>query len=1010
MRMCGGMRLLLFSLSFFLLVFPVFPQVTSPGKPGGLVEEQDYAFAYGLFKDGLYQLAADQFDLFLKKYPASLKKVDATFLSIESRFQQQQFDTARRLFSRFVSDYPDSRHTDDASLRLGESFLRLKKNEEALAPLKVVLDRFPQSELAGEAAYWLGEAYVRMGDYENGIKYYTLAFEHFPSNRLRDYALYAVGWTYQTKGDYPRAAEWYARLPKEVPTSELVSAALVRHGECFYYMKEYRKAIQELSASSAGITRTEEKGEAEYLIAEAYYHLGEFGEARGHYERFLKEYPGHRLVRDVLYALGWTYLKTADYLKAEQTFDQLSGGSDALAHSGLFRRGVAEKFGGRIQEALATWTDVVRIAPRGEFSDNALYESGLLLYEQNRIREAIPFFDRVAREYPSSDVLADSYRMAGECLVADSSFTRAKELFAKAIAVPDASFEAKVNALYQLGWSQYKSGQYAQGIQSFSQFLENYPSHPKAVDARFWRAEAHYRLEKYAASSADYVAVAGQKSSHRAEALYGAGWSLYKLNNFGGAREQFEALLSGFPSGKFAFDGRLRLGDSYFFLKDYAGAEGAYRTVIRQFPQEPSIDYAYYQLGQTYYRRGNFNDAVSQFSDLMKRYPKSALADDAQYAIGWIWFQNKQYTESIKEFQKILQNSPESDLVPRATYSIGDAYYNQQQYGAAEKSYRDVLNRFPKSQYVADAVTGIQYCLLAQGKQQEALRVIDVFLRENPDAGIAEALLLKKGDLLYGQQQYDGAIKEYRSFSEKYPSSPSIAAAFYWIGKSHHAQNRILDAAQAFERAASVRNGSPKTVAQALLDLGEAYLTLKSRDKALDALTRLERDYPESELIPDAMYLKGNALKGSGSPADAHRQFNALVGRYPKSIAADRARLALARIYLDETNYAESIQSAQHVATSRTDELGAEGQYLIGLAESAKKDWKAAITAFLRLRYIFPTHEDWLARGYLGLGEAYEQTNDPQRAQEAYKTVLKFDRQHEEVAEAQRRLKRMERS
>ncbi len=1010
MRMCGGMRLLLFSLPFFLILSPVFPQAANSGKPGGLVEEQDYAFAYGLFKDGLFQLAADQFDQFVKKYPASVRMVDAVFLSIESRFHQQQFDTARRLFSRFISDYPDSRYTDDASLRLGESLLRLKKNQEALVPLKVVLDQFEQSELAGEAAYWIGEAYVRLGDYENAIKYYTLSFEHFPTNRLRDYALYGVGWTYQTKGDYPRAAESYARLPKELPASELVSAALVRHGECFYYMKEYRKAIQELSASSAGITRAEEKGEAEYLIAEAYYHLGEFGEARAHYEQFLKDHPAHRLERDVLYALGWTYLKTTDYLKAEQAFDRLAGGSDPLAHSGLFRRGIAEKFGGRTKEALATWADVVRIAPKGEFSDNALYESGLLLYEQNRIPEAMPFFERVAREYPASDVLADSYRMTGECLVADSGYARAKEMFAKAIAVPEASFEAKANATYQLGWSQYKSDQYAQSVQSFSQFLESYASHPKAVDARFWRAEAQYRLEKYAASSADYLVVAEQKSTHREEALYGAAWSFYKLNNFEKAREQFEALLSAFPSGKFAFDARLRLGDSHFFLKEYPGAEGAYRTVIRQFPQEPSVDYAYYQLGQTYYRGGNFNDAVSQFNDLMKRFPKSPLADDAQYAIGWIWFQNKQYTESIKEFQKILRSSPESDLVPRATYSMGDAYYNLQQYGAAEKSYRDVLNRFPKSPYVADAVTGIQYCLLAQGKQQEALRVIDVFLKENPDAGIAEALFLKKGDLLYSQQQYDGAIREYRSFLGKYSSSPSAAAAYYWIGKSHLAQNRILDAAQAFERAASVSNGGPKMIAQALLDLGESYLTLKSGNKALDALTRLERSYPESELIPDAMYLKGKALKGSESPAEAHRQFNALVSRFPKSIAADRARLALARIYLDETNYAESIQYAQHVATGRTDELGAEGQYLIGVAESSQKDWKAAITAFLRLRYIFPTHENWLAKGYLGLGEAYEQTNDVRRAQEAYQTVLKFEQQRDEVAEAQRRLKRMGRS
>ena len=48
------------------------------------------------------------------------------------------------------------------------------------------------------------------------------------------------------------------------------------------------------------IKKTEEKGEAEYLIAEAYYHLGEFSKAQTHYEQFLKEYPGHRLEREVL--------------------------------------------------------------------------------------------------------------------------------------------------------------------------------------------------------------------------------------------------------------------------------------------------------------------------------------------------------------------------------------------------------------------------------------------------------------------------------------------------------------------------------------------------------------------------------------------------------------------------------------------------------------------------------------------------------------------------------------
>jgi TolA-binding protein len=132
-----------------------------------------------------------------------------------------------------------------------------------------------------------------------------------------------------------------------------------------------------------------------------------------------------------LYALGWSYLKLALYPQAELTFDRLVSSSDALAHSGLFRRGIAEKFDGKVEKALATWGEVVRRAPQGEFSDNALYESGMLLYEQNKISEAKMFFERAARDYASSDVLADAFRMAGECFVMDSICSE----FCEAVAV-----------------------------------------------------------------------------------------------------------------------------------------------------------------------------------------------------------------------------------------------------------------------------------------------------------------------------------------------------------------------------------------------------------------------------------------------------------------------------------------------------------------------------------------------------------------------------------------------
>ena len=40
-----------------------------PIPNANIAEQQDYAFADGLFRDGLFQIASEQLDKFVKKYP-----------------------------------------------------------------------------------------------------------------------------------------------------------------------------------------------------------------------------------------------------------------------------------------------------------------------------------------------------------------------------------------------------------------------------------------------------------------------------------------------------------------------------------------------------------------------------------------------------------------------------------------------------------------------------------------------------------------------------------------------------------------------------------------------------------------------------------------------------------------------------------------------------------------------------------------------------------------------------
>ncbi|HTP13677.1 MAG TPA: tetratricopeptide repeat protein, partial [Bacteroidota bacterium] len=856
----SGYSLHLYLCLFLFLVFPpssLHPQSNPINQTPVVAEEQDYAFALGLYRDGVYQMAEEQFGKFLERHPKSVKRGDALFLRSESRFYEGKYDSAIEGYTQYIHDYPQSKLVCDSWFRIGGSYSRLKKPTESIAAYKSVLDTYVDSDLAGESAYWIGEDYLQLGDQQNAIKYYTLAYENFPKNRLRDYAAYSIGWTYQKSEEYSRAADWYGRFLKEFPESSLAPSAKVRVGECYYYARDYQKAIDVLSNALPTIAPQDDRGQADYLIAEACYQLGRYPEAQRRYDAFLKEYPGHKLERDVVYALGWTYLKQSKYPEAIQTFDRDVTGNDALSFAALYRRSVAERLSGNRQKSIASLNDMVAKDPKGEFTDNASFDLGLMAYDSKDIPEAEKHFTRILTDFPRSDVLADSYMMLGECLLSKGDFKAARDDFAKAAADSTASFDTKLNSGYQVAWCLYKSGSLREASDKFADFIKTYPIHPKSQIARFWQAEAEYQLGNYQSALKGYQGtVASGTEQKREDAMYGVGWSYFKLLNYPKAVEAFEALVAAFPKGKFSFDAHLRIADAYFQMKDYSRAEGSYRVTMRLFADNPGADYAGYQLGQAMFRQQAYGEAYKQFESMIKAYPKSDLADDAQFALGWIDFQRKEYGDAIVEFRKLISAYPTSELVPRAQYSTGDAYYNLKKYEEAIGAYREVISRYPNSGYVADAFSGIQYCYSAEGKPKEAVAELDKFERENPGTTIGEDIELKKGDVLYGQGDYAGAEKVYRAFVAKFPKSKNVATARYWLAKSLRSQDRLADAASILEQSMASTTNSPKIASLSLYELAGIYSAQKKYDKAFEVLSRIERDFSDSEVYPDALYAK----------------------------------------------------------------------------------------------------------------------------------------------------------
>jgi TolA-binding protein len=974
-----------------------------------VAEEQDYAFAYGLYRDSLFQLAGQQFQTFTLKYPNSMKRQDAAFLGAECLFQSSQFQNAATKYNEFIQQYATSRYIPEAYLKLGQSRIRLKKNSEAITAFKTVLENYSESEKAGEAAYWIGEASLQNDDTQNALKYYALAYENFPKNRLRDYALYSIAWTYQKRTEYAKAAEWYGKLISEFPQSSLTPGAYVHRGECSYYAKEYQRAIDVLTKSRPDIHDEDELGNADYLIAEAFYKLGDNESAQKRYNQFLVDHPQHKLTGEVQYVLGWSYLNQKNYPRAGEIFDTLSVRSDELGYASLYRRSVVERLMGKTDKALQTLAEVLKRELEGEWSDNALFDIGMIYYGENNLNEAKSYFQRLITEFPKSDVLADGCRMLGECFLTENNFKDAQGWFEKALAIPTASFDVKVEAGFQSAVCFFKLKQYKDAAAKFAAFIQQYPKHPESGEAKFYQAEAEYRLGNFGKSTRLYQESSeGPGATKKEESLYGVAWSFYKQSNFQKAIESFEQLLLEYPKGKFAFDARLRLGDAYFFLKEYKKAIGSYRTLIHLYPDSVSIDYAYYQLGQSYVMDGNNTEAMKVFEELIKALPQSALADDAQFAQGWINFQRKEYGEAIKEFQELVKKYPNSELVPRAYYSLGDSYYNLQQFAAAEKSYREVLRQFPKSNYVADATTGIQYCYTAQGKDADAVEVIDDFVKENPTSAASEDLQLKKGELLFNKKKYTDAAKVYRGFVEKNPNSKLLASALYSLAKCYRAEGNPDEAVLTFERAANTPNASEKVLGESFFEAAEIYNSQHKMEKALYVLQQVQEKVKDPEIIAEAKVRTGQSFLLADNTKEASAQFEQVINGFGDLPIADEARVARARIYFQEGSFDQAKIIAEKIAISHKDELGAEAQYIVGASLAGKKEWDNVITALLRVKYVFPLYERWVGRAYLGLGDAYEQTKDAKRARESYQAVLKSKTDKSVIEEAQRRLKRME--
>ena len=125
-----------------------------------------------------------------------------------------------------------------------------------------------------------------------------------------------------------------------------------------------------------------------------------------------------------------------------------------------------------------------------------------------------------------------------------------------------------------------------------------------------------------------------------------------------------------------------------------------------------------------------------------------------------------------------------------------------------------------------------------------------------PSDGDDDSVKLYKSsymDLTIGS--YDLAVQGFKNFLVRYPASPHVASAHYYLGEAYYSLERYLEAVSEYQS--------------------------------------VIREYPNTRLLPAAYLKSGYCYQKLEEQQLAEKAFRELIARFPRSEEAEQARVAL---------------------------------------------------------------------------------------------------------------------
>lgn len=836
------------------------------------------------------------FILFSKGYGGEKEDLKA----LEELYKEKKFTQAIDESKIFLDKYPASKYNTAILERIGKLYFFNNENNEAIKYFKILLiDEKVKDKEKDEIRYYLSKCYLALGDEKNSEEY--LKYIN-PKSEYYEKTIFENGVTYLSRENYSSANRYFKKL-LEIK-GKYYKDAILNLAFSSYNEKKYEESIVYLKEYSL-LKGDKNKEFMNYLLASSYYKIGKKQEAVTLFKELVAKNPKSEIGRKANLNLLEIYSNTGNTLDVEKSLVKITENKDYNEAMRILGDTYASK------EDYLKAIDYYNKS--NDFtSPKTLYSYGFSLFKLERLKEALPYFEK---------------------LKGSSEYQK---------------------GLYYILVINYRLQNYSE-VLKYEKIIENYKfSSEELSDIYSIFANSAYEMNNYQLSKEYYKKVLNKNKD--LETFYRVMVVDSKLGNSVEVEKNFKTYISLFPKDmKYRKNIYLLMGEIYSKsgrnnecinlyknyliyskdiqimknLVDILINEQKYSEVAEYISYLPQDDNTQYLKGIVELGKGNYQKAEILFNSLLQTTDKTLLEKiivnrirnfflwenyqevvklgeeyilkypnnlEIMDKIGISYFRLEEFDKSIGFYEK-LKTIPEYEEY--ATYQIADIYYSQKKYDLALENYKKVLYNYPVGKYQEDAQYWIINTLVTLNKIDEYEKERNTYLEKYPN-GKYRRNIYSLGAELYNKDGNSQKLVEnyeniYRTTTDERLKSDTLQKILD-IKLQNNSTEKIEDyllllpegeEKDYYQSLISIRKGerekmkeatirllsSPKYSDYANITLGDYYFESKDYSKAKDYYENIVGK-ELSQYKEYALFKRANVLEMSGSNWEALTAYN----------------------------------------------------------------------------------------------------------------------------------------